>query len=281
MALRSLTQLSHQPWGQEQPFLDVTAVAAGLGSCACDYWLCQQEQLDSTQQALKVWAPQELPSGFCLVAQRQTAGQGRQGRPWLSDPMGSLTFSLWWITPRRPHQLSALGLLASLALARALARCGVTDVTLKWPNDVRRQGAKLGGVMADLVPLPAGETGVILGIGLNLKIREDLRIQIDQPIADLAVRGGVVERALLLGTILAAWADLMLGVSEPLLAGLEAEWLARCDHHRQPVTLHFPDGTQVQGLSHGLATTGELLLQLADGQIQRYHGGEISLRGWR
>src|SRR5690606_2530374 len=119
-----------------------------------------------------------------LIAERQTAGRGRQGRPWQAQAGDSLTFSLGL-----PLQLdavpgggSALSLAVGLALAegldaglRRLADASDDDtplVHLKWPNDLWWQGRKLGGILIEATTspgLPAHLRWVVIGVGLNLR----------------------------------------------------------------------------------------------------------------
>ncbi|MDO5739589.1 MAG: biotin--[acetyl-CoA-carboxylase] ligase, partial [Ornithinimicrobium sp.] len=89
--------------------------------------------------------------GRVLVADHQSAGQGRQGRVWASPPGAGMAISV--VVPSVPGELMGwLPMVAGLALAGALqdSRWAVT-AGLKWPNDV-------------LVPLRE-DTGVRAGAG--------------------------------------------------------------------------------------------------------------------
>jgi BirA family transcriptional regulator, biotin operon repressor / biotin---[acetyl-CoA-carboxylase] ligase len=112
-----------------------------------------------------------------LVAERQTAGRGRQGRQWHATPGASLTFSLAW--PLARTDLSGLSLAIGVALADALEATGRAQrIGLKWPNDLwlvddwseaeRRRGRKLAGVLVETAPFRAGRIAVV-GIGLNIR----------------------------------------------------------------------------------------------------------------
>ncbi len=259
---------------EESPFLDPIALKHALGPYATRFQIIQVDTLDSTQNALRRHIP-SLSSPTCLVARHQLAGRGRQGKVWHSHAEHSLTFSLWWVFDCLPHELTTLNLLVSLAVAYALEQAGISGIQLKWPNDLLRQGGKVGGIIAELFPMPNHHSGAIIGIGLNL-YASALQMQVDRPIADLTTNHGIPQRATLLGLILAQLATLL--QKNPRWHGeLEAAWLARCSHYHQPVTLQLPDQSQVLGRCIGLAPSGGVRVAHNDGRIVTYHGGDISL----
>ena len=140
--------------------------------------------------------------GQVLVAEEQTAGRGRMGRSWVSQPGASLTFSVLL----RPVSVPAarrgwLSLLTGVAVAvavRAVARVGAT---VKWPNDVLVGERKLAGILAE----QSGDA-VVIGIGVNVSTQAaalpaspgGLRA------TSLLVEGGSVSREAVLAGILRA-----------------------------------------------------------------------------
>src|ERR1043166_8409052 len=94
-----------------------------------------------------------------ITARRQTAGRGRRGRAWVSEP-GTLYASLLLTDPAPPQRAAELSLVAALAVHDALAeRAAVLGprLTLKWPNDVLCDGAKLAGILVEGEGLPRSE----------------------------------------------------------------------------------------------------------------------------
>ena len=55
------------------------------------------------------------------------------------------------------------------------------DVLLKWPNDIFAGGKKLGGVLAEMVPIPdcGDRVAIVIGVGLNLAVAQE-RLPIDK-----------------------------------------------------------------------------------------------------
>lgn len=83
-----------------------------------------------------------LPTGFTVIATRQTQGRGRSSNVWLSTA-GCLLFSVCVRRPvslmRQAHPLF-VQYLASMAVVEAVKAYGEgydgVPVRLKWPNDI-------------------------------------------------------------------------------------------------------------------------------------------------
>ncbi|PXW99515.1 BirA family biotin operon repressor/biotin-[acetyl-CoA-carboxylase] ligase [Sphaerotilus hippei] len=128
----------------------------------------------STNTSLMERARAGDTSTCLMVAEQQTAGRGRLGRPWWSEPGGSLTFSLG--LRYAPRDWSGLSLAVGLALARALDPSAPPRLGIKWPNDLwLTDGAdrKLGGILIETVALPGDPEGrwTVIGCGLNILAR--------------------------------------------------------------------------------------------------------------
>ena len=129
-------------------FLDAAAIQARLAAEGSRVRLQVVDQVDSTSTRLLELAAAGEASGTCLAAEWQSAGRGRRGRQWISTLGGSLTFSLLWRFERGAGHLAGLSLAAGVAVARALAECGVERAQVKWPNDVVSDLRKLAGESA-------------------------------------------------------------------------------------------------------------------------------------
>ena len=123
--------------------------------------------VDSTNEAIKrALAAGNAPDGLAVIAEEQTAGRGRRGRSFLSAKGKGLYASVLLKPDCAPEDLSMLTAWAAVAVRNAIEEtCGVS-AGIKWPNDLVVGGKKLCGILTELVTLP--ETGVILGIGINL-----------------------------------------------------------------------------------------------------------------
>src|SRR3954449_678311 len=114
---------------------------------------------DSTSERAKALAA-DAPHGLLVTAAEQTAGHGRQGRSW-SAPAGEAV--LMSVVLREWPEL------LPLAAALAVAETAGPEARIKWPNDVLVDGRKVAGI---LVEARAGEGWAVLGIGVNVAVRE-------------------------------------------------------------------------------------------------------------
>lgn len=126
------------------------------------------ETLGSTNNEAMARAQQGDRGKLWIVAARQTGGRGRQGRAWESPP-GNVYASLLLIDPVAQSVAPQLGFVAGVALATAIARAApsAAGITLKWPNDLVRDGAKLAGILVEGMRCPNGRFACVLGFGVN------------------------------------------------------------------------------------------------------------------
>ena len=234
--------------------------------------------LDSTNAYLLAGAGAGWPGGAVCLAEQQTAGRGRQGRSWLTPFGAGLALSLLWRFQTPPEALSGLSLATGIAVARALRNSAVSEVGLKWPNDVRWRERKLGGILLESGGVP-GMFHVVAGIGLNVALSPQDAAPIDQPWVDLQEILGAapVARNRLAAELIGELIAVYLRFQKEGFPGFAEEW-ARFDRVRgRRVRLQLPNAT-VAGIARGVDATGALLLETEGGRISSYLGGEISLR---
>lgn len=221
-------------------------------------------EIDSSNSELmrRARAGQHEPT--LLVAERQTAGRGRMGRVWQSQPGDSLTFSFG--LHLAPQDWSGLSLAVGLSLAESLH----PDVGLKWPNDLWFQDRKLGGILVEAASM-GGRSQVVVGVGLNIRSRPadgltTVPAALNELLPDLTAGGCLLRVAApLIHTLLAFERE---GFA-PLQARFEARDVLKGRR------AHTSDGQQGQAM--GVSALGALRLKTADG-VQEIHSAEVSVR---
>lgn len=259
-------------------WLDADLVRAGLGVARDVLHIEILDHATSSNALLLQRATQGAASGTVLAVEWQTAGRGRLGRTWHSGLGDALTFSLLWRFESGLAALSGLSLAVGIAMMRALEELGITGAGLKWPNDVLLNGGKLAGILLEAQGDMLGPSAVVIGIGLNLSVPEDVRERIDQKVSDLAsLEKSAPERNTVLAVSLKHLAAVLQEFGEHGFAALRAEWESHHVFRQRPVKLLLPDGSHVAGMVLGVTDDGALRLATAHGE-QIFNAGEVSLR---
>lgn len=263
----------------ERPFdaLDVRAIRRKLRARGATVRLEYSDESPSTNAVLVERARQGAPTGTALLCELQTAGRGRRGARWHSGLGDALTFSLLWRFDASPAALGGLSLAVGVACARALERLGVRGMALKWPNDLVRDGAKLGGILIELGGEAHGACTAVIGIGVNVRLHERVRAAVDQPVTDLAAGGAVPKRDELAAALLAATAEAARTFERRGFAAFRDEWQQRHALQGRPVRVLIAERKAVEGVAAGVADDGALLVQTPRG-VERFHAGEVQLR---
>ena len=167
-----------------------------------------------------------------------------------------------------------------VAVNRAFAATGLTNVKLKWPNDLVFQDCKLGGLLAETQLKADREVTVVAGVGINLDLPAEL---LEASVSDWAHRAIDLQSAmtsppsrdvlaaLITGELLTAFDSFGAGKAAPLMAEWrEQDWLLGKD-------IIVEEGSStVQGEACGIDDDGALLVKVADG-VQRIITGSVRL----
>jgi BirA family biotin operon repressor/biotin-[acetyl-CoA-carboxylase] ligase len=232
-------------------------------------------QLDSTNR----WTLEEGQCGDVCLAEQQTAGRGRRGRQWQSPAAVNLYFSLRWCFDAVPTHLPLLSLVTGLAVAEALADCGIHGHGLKWPNDVVLPPSpalrKLGGILLEAV---GTLDQVVIGIGLNVNMQTDSLSGIDQPWASLRdMLGANIDRNTLVAALIQRLIPRLLAFPQLDMAQFQQDWQRWDVLANRPVRVLSGNNT-VEGFACGIDAQGQLRLALEDGLINVFSSADVSVR---
>ena len=262
-------------------WLDRVAIEHELGARARHFSVEVLDLAASTNTLLMERAAAGAASGSVLAAEWQTQGRGRRGRVWHAAPGAALTFSLLWRFQQGAGALSGLSLAIGVAVLRALARAGVEDAGLKWPNDVIWRGRKLAGMLIEMQGEVTGPSAAVIGLGLNCRLPNNVRERIDQPVVDFAqITGTTPDRNRLLAVLLEEMSGVLEAFAQSGFAPLREEWDRHHVYRGKPVRLTLPDAATIDGVARGVDENGALLLDTSNG-VRRVHSGDVSLRSAR
>jgi BirA family biotin operon repressor/biotin-[acetyl-CoA-carboxylase] ligase len=232
--------------------------------------------IDSTNQYLMDRIGQ-LNSGDACVAEYQQAGRGRRGRKWFSPFGSNLYLSMYWKLEQGPAAAMGLSLVIGIVMAEVLHRLGAVDVRVKWPNDLYLNDRKLAGILVELTGKTGDAAHLVIGAGINLKMREPATDTINQGWINLQEAGVNIDRNELTATLLKELRSALVHFEQEGLTPFIARWRDLDNFLDRPVKLLIGD-QEILGIERGIDPQGALLLE-QDGLIKPYIGGEISLRG--
>ena len=231
------------------------------------------DHIDSTNTFARQQVEQGMGRGYVCMAERQSQGRGRLGRQWVSPFGRNMYLSAIWEFQGGVAELEGLSLAVGVAASRAIQSFGVTDVSLKWPNDILLDGRKVGGILLEMLGDPVGLCQVVVGIGINFAMPKEAVI--DQPWADLADYNSVSRNGLA-GEVLSQLLPLLSTYSELGFPHYKQAWEAYDAHRGAKVQLSTP-GKIIEGVAQGVSDSGAICLEI-DSEQNFFSGGEISLR---
>ncbi|MDQ0142971.1 biotin--[acetyl-CoA-carboxylase] ligase [Cupriavidus necator] len=264
--------------------IDADALRAMLSPALRDWTLELVEETGSTNADLTARCRQApwSDAGTLRLAYRQTAGRGRQGRPWQGQ--AGMTFSVALPLALAPARLSGLSLAVGLALAEALADVAPAlgaRVGLKWPNDLQIDGRKLAGILIESVPAGPQRVWAVIGIGLNLVRDARMEAALGRELAGVAEAMPGFDAGRDAPRLLAALLERLAAMRADFLAHgfgpMARRWCAADAYRDQPVRLLHDGQVIAEGMARGVDEAGHLLLETPAG-LERIASGELSLR---
>lgn len=235
--------------------------------------------LESTNSRLLESLPPAADRAAVVLAECQTGGRGRRGRGWVAPPGGGVCFSLAWQFPEMPADLSALSLVVGICVARALRELGLSDVQLKWPNDLVTPRGKLGGILIEMRAEAGGPVHVVIGIGLNVKLDDDARAKVaatGNRADDMASLDSIPDRNVVVAALLRQLLPALLAFPREGFTPRLREWNDRDALIHRDVRIENA-GEITRGVARGVDAHGALLVETPAG-VRRFISGEVTVR---
>jgi BirA family biotin operon repressor/biotin-[acetyl-CoA-carboxylase] ligase len=204
-----------------------------------------------------------------VTAKRQTAGRGRRGRAWVSEP-GNLYATLLLTNASPPDRAAELSFVAALALHDAIAGRVpelAKRLALKWPNDGLIDDCKFAGILIE------GESNAVaIGIGVNCAHHPAGTAFPATDLAAAGVRAAPVnvfaELSAAMTARLAQW-DRGSG-----FAAIRDEWLKRAFGLGKAIRVTLPEGER-EGRFEGIDEAGRMQLRRTDGSVETITAGDV------
>lgn len=231
------------------------------------------EKSSSTQLDAKAGIEKGDPSPALYLAPSQKAARGRFSRQFFAPEAGGIYMSLH-LHPELPFkQLPSYTLMAATSVVKAISRLTGIETDIKWVNDIYLDGKKVTGILTEAVS--SIETGlitdVIIGMGINFHVT-DFPEELQSKAASIFSEKPTITRNQLISEI---W-NIFFNIPKEDLIKVYKEKSLVLDRQ---VTFVENDITY-KGIATDISDTGQLIVQLEDGQEKVLNSGEISLSSW-
>jgi len=236
------------------------------------FTLTHVETIGSTNDAAMARLRDGGNGDHWIIADEQSGGRGRLGRSW-SSPKGNLYASLALHAPCAMANGFQLGFVAALALYDAAVALGVAPhrLSLKWPNDVLLEGAKLSGILVEGGSLPDGAFGAVIGCGINVTHHPT---DTPYPATDLVVSGAKVSVGDAFSALVRSFRNnLDLFDKGHGFLDIRQRWIERARGLGGPISVRQSSGS-LEGIFQGLDGDGKLLL-LQEGKVTPIIAGDV------
>jgi len=233
-------------------------------------------ELDSTNAHARRLAEQGAQAGEVVIAESQTDGRGRLGRPWVSPPHVNLYLSVILRPKLPPVDAPQITLMAAVALADASATFIPVVPEIKWPNDILAEGRKLAGILTESACHAEAIDFVILGIGVNINYPvESMPDAIRKRATSMiSLAGGSVSRESVARRLIQDLDRCYGELEETGFQTLAPRWEARFGLRGKKVRVEMTDRIVI-GTARGIDRDGALILQDGRGELQRVVAGDV------
>lgn len=233
--------------------------------------------LASTNDLARELAMEDAPEGTIVIAARQTAGRGRQGREWSSPLSEGLYLSVVLRPSITAAEATVITLAAAVAVHETLLAGYGLKCDIKWPNDVMAADRKICGILIESASEGNHLRYAILGIGINL-LQKNFPEELEQTATSLFIETGrqITSEEILSALLTHLEDEYKSAINVP--ARVLERWAERSSYAQGArVRISFGDRA-LCGITRGLTASGALVLETDEGSREIITAGEISLR---
>lgn len=256
--------------------LDIPAILSELKTETFGRIIHYFDEVDSTNTRAHTFVKQGAAEGTLIIAEQQTAGRGRMGRPWHSPKGKGLWMSLI-LKPQIPlHFTPHLTLLVAVALCRSIRQQTQLAVGIKWPNDLLIDGKKISGILLESSAEDEKLQYVIAGVGIGVNLSpEDYPEELKGVATSLAIEAGEkINRSALLQHFMLELESMYKVYHEQGFTPIKLLWEALSVSLNKQVRTMTPQGLKT-GFAEGIDDSGALIVREENGSLTKWYSGNI------
>ena len=229
------------------------------------------DEIDSTSSALMGLVSAGAAPGTVIISAKQSGGRGRSGNTWHSAHEQNLYISYAIrICGDIANRLPLVPLAAGIAAFEALASEGISDVLLKWPNDLLLRDKKVGGILCETPGIDDNQAMAVVGMGINIGIQE-----FPEELSSIATYlQPLRDERYFRERFSATWIGALYHWCQVIQSGSVAKLIARWKQCCEPFGRHVRVGA-ITGYTLDLNGAGRLLLKTDNGEVCEIPGGMV------
>ena len=131
--------------------------------------LIKLNAIDSTNEYIKLNKSFFSQNSLAVYSFNQTNGKGQRGKKWITEPYKNTCISFYYrVDKPSEYTLLKINLCTTLTVLEVLKSNDITDLKIKWPNDIMSGNKKIAGILIENSFLRNKIVDSIIGIGLNV-----------------------------------------------------------------------------------------------------------------
>jgi BirA family biotin operon repressor/biotin-[acetyl-CoA-carboxylase] ligase len=244
---------------------------SGLETKAFGKKIFVYETLDSTNACAKALADTGAPEGTVVISEHQTAGRGRQGRSWHSQPGHNLLFSVILRPGLEKDKAGLLPFFAAYSAALAIEQHTGSKCECKWPNDIMINGKKCCGILMENCFQSNSIDFTIAGIGLNIN-QENFPVELKNKATSLKSEcGRGFDRPAIFRQIMRTMESVYSEFISEHSGNILEKWKSHANMFGKNILIDV-SGRKISGKAVDLSANGGLILDTPEGRKVFYSG---------
>ncbi len=241
-----------------------------LGELSRKYSIVIFDEIDSTNTyCLKNF--DRMNDYTVLIARAQLSGKGRFGREWISEKDRDITMSIL-LKPNSEVNVLKYIIASSLAVLRTLRSFDVSDLFIKWPNDIYYGGRKLCGILTETSIEMTSKVVEAIVIGIGLNVNSVISEKVENAISLYEILGFQVRRVFIISQILTYFDEFMNMNYDEIFS----EWKENMGYLGEEIIVKRGD-EELECRFVDVSRSGEIVVE-KDRKIMMFSFGEITLR---
>ena len=215
------------------------------------------EEIDSTNKYAKENIS-KIADMTVVYTSKQTSGRGRLQRQWNFVGDGNIYASIVLKPSKDLREVySNLTQYLCVILSEVFEEYGVIS-EIKWPNDIKVNGKKISGILAESVVSGSELEGLVLGFGVNLNCNKEVFEKINQPATSLNLETGMeIDSKVFLNKLLDKFCLSYNKFIEEGFLLIRENYLRRARFLNTPVTVKVYD-KEISGIAKDITEKGAL-----------------------